>query len=58
VINIQKSRILSIIVIVVGLAALTVLTSIYKINPIGSKDGAGLSPEVSKNLQTVALKTS
>ena len=40
------------------LAACTVLASVYKINPIGSKYLAGLSPEVAKHLQTVAWETS
>jgi hypothetical protein len=40
------------------LAACTVLASVYKINPIGSKYAAGLSPEVAKHLQTVAWETS
>ena len=40
------------------LAACTVLSSVYKINPIGSKYTAGLSPEVAKHLQTVAWETS
>jgi hypothetical protein len=40
------------------LAACTVLASVYKINPIGSKYIAGLSPEVAKHLQTVAWETS
>jgi hypothetical protein len=39
------------------LAACTVLASVYKINPIGSKYAAGLSPEVAKHLQTVAWET-
>jgi hypothetical protein len=40
------------------LSACTVLASVYKINPIGSKYAAGLSPEVAKHLQTVAWETS
>jgi hypothetical protein len=40
------------------LAACTVLASVYKINPIGSKYAAGLSSEVAKHLQTVAWETS
>ena len=40
------------------LAACTVLASVYKINPIGSKYAAGLSPEVATHLQTVAWETS
>jgi hypothetical protein len=40
------------------LAACSVLASVYKINPIGSKYAAGLSPEVAKHLQTVAWETS
>ena len=40
------------------LAACTVLASVYKINPIGSKYAAGLSPEVAKHLQSVAWETS
>jgi hypothetical protein len=40
------------------LAACTVLASVYKINPIGSKYLAGLSPEVAKHLQTIAWETS
>lgn len=40
------------------LAACTVLASVYKINPIGSKYAAGLAPEIAKHLQTVAWETS
>jgi len=40
------------------LSACTVLASVYKINPIGSKYAAGLSSEVAKHLQTVAWETS
>lgn len=40
------------------LAACTVLASVYKINPIGSKYLAGLSPDVAKHLQTIAWETS
>lgn len=40
------------------LAACTVLTSVYKINPIGNKYAAGLSADVAKHLQTVAWETS
>jgi hypothetical protein len=40
------------------LSACTVLASVYKINPIGSKYAAGLSPEIAKHLQTVAWETS
>jgi hypothetical protein len=40
------------------LAACTVLASVYKINPIGNKYAAGLSPEVATHLQTVAWETS
>jgi len=40
------------------LAACTVLASVYKINPIGSKYSGGLSPDVVTHLQTVAWETS
>jgi hypothetical protein len=36
----------------------TILASVYKINPIGNKYSAGLSPDVVKHLQTVAWETS
>jgi hypothetical protein len=40
------------------LSACTILASVYKINPIGNKYSAGLSPDVVKHLQTVAWETS
>jgi hypothetical protein len=40
------------------LGASTVLASVYKINPIGSKYTAGLPADVAKHLQTIAWETS
>jgi hypothetical protein len=39
------------------LAACTVMASVYKQNPVGSKYTAGLSPAVATHLQTVAWET-
>ena len=39
------------------LAACTVMASVYKLNPVGNKYTAGLSPEVALHLQSVAWET-